>query len=539
MRGSRRSLPALLLLLACGPAGAVELDLGWDTRMVWDSNPLRTVDDEEPDFSVYGGPNLGLRERSRALDYVLNYRLRYEQYFDLASVNGFEHFANGQATWRIDPRSQLSFSESFSRTRGLGANFVEPVPGIDPVDVAGELQIRRSPTVRSLTRATYTRQLSPLWSFESSVDGQLYDYEDELRQDVLSLRGSSQLTRSLSRRLLVGFGGALTRQQFDDTSRSLESGTTIVEAYGLLTYLISPSLTLSLAGGPAWSEPDSEGDESVAPRHGVGQDAARVTRLINPALCGLPAPGVVPAGTVSFRSCQTQAGFYDLDGSGPNLPVFLPSALVPGAYAIDRNELSFDAVDVLGDAEEPDGGLTYFGRVALVKSWRTVEGELSYRRSASTSSGIGSTTLDVASAVLKWQPSRRRFRIDARATWSLQSQLNEQPIIDFLFAPTGSTVWVDAGGVIYETDPGGGATPVANAARVVGVRTLGLSDAGFDIETLLFDLRANRRMTEHLILTAQAGWWRQETQSEFSEARTVEDLRFQLGFTWAFDPIEL
>jgi len=528
MRASLRSILALLLL-AAAPAGAAELDLGWDSRMVWDSNPLRSPDDEDPDFSVYVGPNVGIRERGRALDYSLSYRLRYEQYVDLSSVNGFEHFANAQATWRTGPRSQLSFRNSFSRTRGLGIDFLEPVPGVDPVGATGELQFRRAPVVRNLATATYGYQLSKLWSFESTLDGTIYEYEDELRQDVLSLRGSGQFTRPVTQRLLVGLGGAFTRQEFDDTPRSLERGTSIVEGFGIASYQFSPTLALSLAGGPAWTQPDDLGGESMAPRNLVGRDGGGTGRLVNPAGCIIPLAGV-PAGTISSQSCV-------VPGSG----VFLPGALIPTA-AVDPTRIRFDAVDILGDSEDPDPSLTFFGRAALIKTWRTVQGELSYRRSASTSSGIGSTNLDVASVVLSWKPDRQRWRFDARATWTLQTSASDFPGTDILLSPTGTPVWV-LNGRVFESDPGGGATFVPNAARVVGVRTLGSSRSDFEVETLLFDLRAHRRVSENLVLTAQTGWWRQESRSGAasggsSDPRTIDNLRFQVGFTWDLDPIE-
>ena len=82
-----------------------------------------------------------------------------------------------------------------------------------------------------------------------------------------------------------------------------------------------------------------------------------------------------------------------------------------------------------------------------------------------------------------------------------------------------------------------------NAARVIGVRTVGESSSDFEVESVLFDLRAERRLTQNLVLNAQSGWWRQESTSGRSlsggdDGRTIDDLRFQVGFTWSFDRIE-
>ncbi len=524
-----RSIMGLLLLAVVPAAGAAQLELGWDSRMTWDSNPLRSSNDEEPDFSAYVGPDIEISEHSQAFDYWLSYRLRYEQYVENSSVNGFEHFASARGTWRIGPRSELSLGNSFNRTRGLAVDFLEPVPGIAPVGATGELQFRRDPTLRNFTTAVYSYQLSKLWSFESTLDGILYDYEDEFRQDVFSLRGSGQLTRALSERLVAGFGAAFTRQDFEDTPRSMEHGASIVEGFGLARYQISPTLAFSVAGGPAWNQPDDLGGKSMAPENLVGRDSNGVARLIDPAGCFFPVTGV-PAGTISSRSCVF-----------PGTNVFLPTALI-GTAAVDPSRLRFDSVDILGESQDPEGSATFFGRAALTKIWRTVQGELSYRRSASTSSGLGSTNLDVAAAIVTWQPDRRPWRFAARATWTLQTSANEQPGIDLLIAPTGTTVYVDSIGQVHDA-PVPGATAVPNAARVVGVRRIGSLGSESEIETVVFDLRADRRLSEHLVLTTQAGWRRQETRRDFSggdasDPITIDDLRFQVGLTWSLDPIE-
>lgn len=286
---------------------------------------------------------------------------------------------------------------------------------------------------------------------------------------------------------------------------------------------------LSLAGGPAWNQPDDLGGESMAPENLVGRDSNGVGRLVNPASCFFPVSGV-PAGTISSRSCVF-----------PGTNVFLPGALI-GTAAVDPSRLRFDSVDILGDSEDPEGSVTFFGRAALTKVWRNFQGDLSYRRSASTSSGLGSTNLDVASAILTWQPDRWPWRFVARVTWTLQSSANEQPGTDLLISPTGTTVYVDSIGQVHDA-PVPGATPVPNAARVIGVRRIGSLGSEFEVETLLFDLRADRRLSEHLVLTTQAGWWRQESRRDFSggdssEPVTVDNLRFQVGLTWRLDPIE-
>jgi hypothetical protein len=517
MRASLRPLLALLVLFAA-PAWAVELELGWDARTGWDSNPLRSENDEESDFSFYVGPNLGLSERKGRYDFLVYYRPRYEQYVDLSSVNGFEHFARGHVHYRVSPRTDLTVSHDFSRTRGLGIDFIEPVPGIDPVDAVAELRFRRSPTLKNSSKATLVHRLTPLWSVESNFDAVLYDYEDEFRSPVQSLRGSAQLTRPLTPLLVAGFGSAVTRQNFDESEISVGNGTTIFEAYAVARYQISPTLDLSFAGGPAWSQPDEANDTSKTRPHGL-LSLPGGTLLMDPTDC---APGSGPNGTISRSECLRTALQLPIASNTP----------------VDPGRMDFTEVDVLGDIEDPDGSVTFFGRAALNKQWRNFNGALSYERRASTSSGLGSTNLDLALAMLTWLPDRRRWRFDARATWTRQTNATELPLTDELLSPTPITVYVDSRGRVFE-QPVPGAIVIPNASRVVGVRNTGFQDSGVETESWRFDLRATCRFDENWLATASAGWIRQESTGDFQEPTTIDNLRFQLGFTWTLDPIEL
>lgn len=534
---SARLLSLLLLVVSLAPAAAraVEVELGWASQVTWDSNPLRLDEDEESDFSLYGGPNLRVRERGRTLDLLAAYNLRYEQFIDLSSVNGFEHFANGLVTWRPSPRSELRAKHAFSRTRGLGATFLSPVAGIDPIDEVTELQIDRSPRIRNISSLSSTHRLSPRWSIENTLDADLFDPEDELRADSMSIRGGTQLLNALTPRLVAGAGVALTRNDFEDTERSIGTGTTIGEAFGVARFQISPTLNLFFSGGPAWSLPDDTPDSTFAPRNGVRQDPAEVARLVDPTRCVVPAPGVVPAGTVSLTSCPQRDVFFVPPGGGLQ---FAPSALID-TVAIDPRAFVLDKVDVLGEIEDPGGSLTFFGRIGIDKQWRTVSASAFYKRRTSTSSGINSSTnLDLATASVRWTPDRQRWSFDFRGTWTLQTAASEQAFSDILLDPNPVTVYVTPSGQIFDT-PVTGATAIPNAARVVGARSFGLVDTGLETETVRFDLQASRHFTRNFVVNATAGWWRQESQDNFDdEARVVENLRFVLGFTWSLAPIE-
>lgn len=532
-----RLLAFLLLAAALAPsARAVDLELGWTSEVAWDSNPLGQQEDEEPDFSLYGGPNLRLLERSRSLDLIVGYNLRYEQFIDFRSVNGFEHFGHGSVAWRPSLRTELTVRNDFSRTRGLNALFLTPVPGIDPIDEGTEFRIDRSLRTRNVSSLAATHRLSPRWSLESTLDGDLYDSDAQGQAASLAIRGAAQLVRALTPRLVAGAGLALTRNSFDDTEWTVGSGSTIGEAFGLARYDFSPTLSLSVAGGPAWSFPDDAPDTAFVPVNGVRQDSGGVTRLVDPGRCVLPTAEAPPAGTVSLASCPRADSFFIApDGSLQ----FAPSALI-GSAAIDPRTFHANEVDVLGEIQDPDDSMTFFGRVAIEKRWRTVTASAFYQRRSSTSSGLNATTdLDLATAFVTWRPDRQRWRFDVRGTWARQTAANEQSFSDVLLDPNPVTVYVTPSGRISSV-PVPGATMITNAARVIGVRRLGSLDTDYESKSYRIDLSASRRFTENLIVRATAGWWRQETQDSFrDEPSEVDNLRFVLGFTWSLEPIEL
>lgn len=535
MRAQGRTLLLLFVTFAPSAAGGAELTLGWNTQVIGDSNPLRSADDEDPDASVYGGPNLTFRHRGPTLDTQLDYRLRYEQYIDHSSANGFEHFANGFARWKATPETTLEVTNAFSRTRGLSAEFLAPIPGIDPIGVAGDLKLERSAVTYAVPTARLTHKISELWSFESSLEGTVYDSEDERQAPSQSLRGSGEFVRILSPRMMAGAGAAVTRQQFGGTDWTVGSGASFFEGFGIFRYQISPTLSLSFAGGPAWNEPDSPADYARTPRVGARPDAGEVTRLIDPTRCVLPVSGQVPAGTVSISACPQQDVRFLPPGS--NVPVFAPSSLIP-TVAIDPRALRFHRADRLGEVDDIPGSVTFFGRASLDKQWRHFTGSLFYQRRASTSSGLNtSTDVDLASALLRWTPDRW-WSVDLRGTWILQTQSSEQAFSDALLDPNPVTVYVDSGGRVFDT-PQPGATVVPNAARIVGVRDAGLIDLGLEIETVRLDLRAERRFGEHMVVSAATGWWHQTTSGDFQEERTLDNFRIEVGFTWSLSPIEL
>jgi hypothetical protein len=190
-----------------------------------------------------------------------------------------------------------------------------------------------------------------------------------------------------------------------------------------------------------------------------------------------------------------------------------------------------------GGAPPADTSINLYGSVGLAYDRKPFHWTLSYTRRANNASGTGTTTnLDVASATARWDLARR-WRLIARATWQRQSSASELPRSIVVLAGSGATVLLDANGVPV-TDPDLAVYEVRDVAENSAIR-VEMSDSGADVDSYNVVLRASHTLTRRLQLQAAATYWYQTTESDLTEEAQRDSLRFELGFTWSFDPISL
>jgi hypothetical protein len=249
------SLVAAVLLSAPLQAAAVELLLGWDARGAWDSNVFRSPSDEQDSFSLYTGPNLGLRQRRGDVRFELEYRPRYEAFVEFSDASDFEHFANARANWTLSPRTEFTASNRFSRSLSL-REVIDDEVVVDPSE--GDVFLEREPTLRNTTNVGANHWLSKRMQFGTNFSYQLFDFEEQGRADSSTYRGSTTLRRLLTHRQTGGFGVAASQQVFD---LDPERVNTVVETFGIYEIVIDPTWTASFSGGPAWVIPDDSGPE--------------------------------------------------------------------------------------------------------------------------------------------------------------------------------------------------------------------------------------------------------------------------------------
>jgi hypothetical protein len=524
-------MTALALAAAAWPAGAAEFIPGWKLDPTWSSNVFRTTDEDqfgepipkEDDFSLRTGPDLRLREAQGDLTYDLKYQLRYEEYVRLNGISEFDHYVSARGDWNVSDRTTFSIANDFSDSASLNGLFQ-----LDPTTAES---IVRADRQRIVTNSAYTstrHRLGPLWELTISGDHQLYDYESDDATDSTSFSGNVQLTRGLTPRLVAGFGGTVQRQQFEQGDVSGEdSGTTFFQASGILNYQFSRTLRLFASAGPALSVPDEIDPTDVEVFEIQPFD-------IN--TCPVDSDGtrVIPIGQaerflIRGDQCRARVG---IPGNLIN-PAFPASAVFEPALGQEQTRIAIPNNGDLG----VENTLTYFARIGLEKQWRQMRGTLGYSRSASSGSGIGTSTLiDTFNAQLIYTPSPR-WTFSVQAVASLQSagaEANQQ------------LVAVNAGlvdGVVVVGNVPGLGTVVATADGVplpvpFELRAGEKIDNPIDIMTYRVELRADRRITRNLTANASATWYEQTNSGQLQDNRRVE-YRAVLGLTWNFDAIPL
>lgn len=521
--------------VAALPARAAEFMPGWSVETVWDSNVLRTSEDETADYSIRTGPNVRVREDKGDLRYDLSYRPRYEAFIETEGINEFDQFVEAGGSWQIDASNEFQFSNSFAYTSSLSGLF--ETAGFGPGTVTVVVPRRDRITVNT-GFAAFTHRLGPLWQVDASLSSQLYEYEQEFEPDSLANGGALQLSRSLTPRLRAGFGGQVQRQDFDAvTSEGESSGTTFYQGFGSFSYAISRTWSITANAGPAWSVPDSPPSEvatlNYAPFVSRIRSGAAITGAVNPNTCSRSIGGfpVFDPTKLNGGGCG-QAVYNDIFGQP--IKVTLPNgqevgiAVVPG----QENAPRLSATRAPFDGDIAEGALSYFGRLTMQKSWQRWVGSLSFERNASTSSGVGgSTILTSFTGNLRWTPTRE-WTIDFDAVYTTQTSANDvreqlwQLQTDASLIPP---TFFDGIGPAFP-DPVGVPFSVVSGDEI---------DNAIDIVTYRFELVAERRIGRHLRVFGRASYWHQDSQGDLRIERSQDVTRVLLGVDWTFDPIPL
>jgi hypothetical protein len=378
-----KSLVTSLVLLPslAVPAAAVEVQLGWDSDVEYDSQVL--ADD---DVIFRFGPTVEISGERRRFSYEFSQTTQYEKYLDHSGLDDFRLRANGSARYTISPRAVLDVSNRFYQTPLLrsGEQLESPeeiaeaaAQGlvIDPTfeGDTGRLISNSFSTGLTLTpveRLTLTGRVNHLY--------RNFDDENLNAQDTSAVSVISQGTYRALEHHEFGAGFRFTQRDFEGLQQSDEENqTTTYNAFAVWNWTIDERSTFSLTAGPAWSE--NEPADPDLRRYPTIPGSP--TALPNPATCPL----------YLINGNLVVLGGFPL--------VFVDSRCQPidqAPLTEDQQEILADLdagfVDVRGDPED-ETDVNVFFTLRLDRNWDRLSLQTLWSRSDSQTQALGSSTV--------------------------------------------------------------------------------------------------------------------------------------------------
>ena len=493
------------LLLAASAAPAEEIDFGWFGTVEYDDNIFNAQDNEEDDLIFRTGPVLGVRRTQGDVTYEGRYELRWESFLDQTGLDAFDHTALGKARWQITPRTYVSVQDRFLLTRSLNRSTFLVDPGAPTEVPVTDIEVARQRIKQNTAALTLGHQITPRLSATGNLSHYLFRTNADNRVDNNSLTGGGDLIYTLTERDQVGGGSSVTWQDYEASDTFPGSNTYIYRIFGIWYHTFDPTLSLRLRAGPSWYDTDeSSQPTSVVERQFPFENTGSGLRTYNSATC--PTDNGFPY--FNAEICDLFPG--EVQGAPAQFIRNLPLVLLP----------------VVDEGEQAGSQLTYYASVELSKRWEQWEASLSYLRDASTSSGLGqSTILDAVTGQLIWSPSPL-WEVRMVGQWTNRTSATDQlAVVAGLGAPEVLLIATPAG--IF---------PVP-ASRTINGRLIE-SDDFIDVQTYQAVLRIKRRIGRRSEVYTRFVYLNQDFDSD-AGTRKFDNFRVLFGFRWMFDPLNV
>jgi hypothetical protein len=382
-----RTLLLIGTLLLPGTSAALDLDAGLRTSVEWDSNVRRTDGPGQTDDFIFRvAPLVRMLEDRGNFQWNLDYRFPYEWGVKEQKVDGFRHFLSGAGEYYLSERTRLYARNQFSKSEAVSRGGEDA--GIDDTVTINSFA---TPVYRNRATVGVSHNFTPRTSGDFSFSYRYFDTDlpNRARNDVFA--GSGRMSYALSPRHRVGGGVSATYQDFSESNEGTRpaSRSYFLNVFATWVWLLDETTTLTLAGGPTFID-----NKQLSP-------SATLSRSTY--------PYVQQGGDVfvlDFDSCG------NLGGSTPVAEAC--GALFQVAPADEQAVLDGAGAQSVGFAAGQDPGQvdssswTFFAEASLAKRWSPVlDSELSYRRTDSTASGLGSAVLDSVRMIHTWRISER------------------------------------------------------------------------------------------------------------------------------------
>ena len=492
---ARIVVPLAALTLLLGPTAALARDLRFGARVDtrYDSNLFSESQHEQDDSSLRLSPWIEVQDQGARLDWDLRYQPGWEGYLSHGNINGWDHDVDGNATWRVGPRTTFVVSDHFRRFRSL-ALFNQSVD-IGGGATALETVEERSPFSNNIAHAELRYMVSPRTTATLFGDHVLWDFTQKGQRDRQTYDVGLRLTRALSPRFTAGSSVTWTRQHFEPIGLQAGTSTRFLNFSPILIFQFDDATDLRLSAGPTVTFADNP----AAP-----PSSAQVAQF--------PVAGN-PSRPVDVTTCPVEAGVPILDSACQNTGPPFPPPLPPVTVLFVGSVPAFNRTS-----------LTAFADASFTRRWDTGRFELSYRRSEDRSSGFGASSIsNQVVARLGWRPLPK---LTTHLVGSWVRRVQDQA---FFATRIGLKACSAAPATcVPPADP--------NTGEATSLRSVKLNQA-FESTTWRLSLSARYHFDRQLSARFLANWNRVQDSGEVFNRGNVNRLSVALGFEYEFDRI--
>jgi len=395
-------------LLLPGASAALDVDLALRGSAEYDTNVRRTDGPGKTDDFIFRiTPLIRVLEDRGKLRWNIDYRMPYEAAVKTNRVNGLRYFLTASGEFFVTERTRIYATDQFSKSDALSRNG----GGEGDVVTIGSF---RQDVWRNRATLGVSHAFTPRLVGRTSVTHRYFDTDLLNRSRTNVISGSGNMTYALSTRHRFGGGATATYQAFDENNAGTRPASQgfFLNMFASWVWTIDETTTLNISGGPTYIDTQQDAPPFVATVSTIPSASGGVVFDFNSCSSNGAA-----SGNPVLSGCSTLVQLADPDeatNAGTQTVSFASPADNPGA--IDANDWNF------------------FAQASLSKRWSPAHSSyLSYSRTDSTSSGLGSSVLDLIDLSHSWHISERwstRFRASfthrESATPQTQTELEVQ-----------------------------------------------------------------------------------------------------------------
>lgn len=513
--------------LATAPslARAASVSAGMTVSGRWNSNARTTgfTDKKVSGYTVGFSPSVrvsGGTERDARLRYSIAYSTDFVKDFTIGRPQSFDHDVDVTASYDLTRYTTVTFRDGFDLASDFLRERAETVDVADPDFVPGDV-FRREQRIRNQATLGITHRFSSRFSLAvTGVYGVLLSSAKQ-RFDSNQRALSGNLRYQLTANDTFGVGANWSTQTFDDTDTQRGSSTTFFGFTGSWTHRFTPTLSLSLSGGPLFVRPEDRptqapGFQGFVARFPTAEtDDSGGQRAIDVFSC----PLLEGSPRIEDQRYFLQPNTCQLVDDVVVIPNPGGDVFSNGVPAVAR---FLDAQEASNQASSADS-TTLAASVSLTQRWRFATFGLSLGRSTGSLSGLGSSTINDRVSVRLARSIDENWNTQLTGFWSRRQSTNEvlravdelspfptlDPVVPFIAQRTGKVRFVKASNAADRTAMG--------ATAVLG-----------------------RRFGDNMVGRLQLSWRDQKLANEAVATGTdFQDISVRLTFTYRFEAFRL